>query len=91
MPWCRNKLIIRQAMKTTLPGAILKRKKRSIWTSPDLVRAKASGLPRLVPAPTLSRYLNADKVPSAAGSVVELRATLRALGLNYWLQHRSAD
>jgi len=40
-----------------------------------------------VPAPTLSRYVNTGKVPLAADTVVELRALLRPLGLNYWLQN----
>jgi asparagine synthase (glutamine-hydrolysing) len=87
MPWCRNKLIIRRAMKAGLPAAVLERKKTTIGVSPDLARVASSGLPRLRPAPALSRYVNADKVPPVAGSVVELRAVLRPLGLNYWLQN----
>jgi asparagine synthase (glutamine-hydrolysing) len=86
MPWCRNKLVIRRAMKKRLPEAVLKRKKTSLSGSPEFARAKTSGLPRIVPTPALSRYVNADKVPSEAGSIVELRAALRPLGLNYWLQ-----
>jgi asparagine synthase (glutamine-hydrolysing) len=87
MPWCRNKLIIRRAMKARLPAAVLKRKKSTVRISPDLVRVASSGLPRLRPAPALSGYVNAGKVPPVAGSVVELRAVLRPLGLNYWLQN----
>jgi asparagine synthase (glutamine-hydrolysing) len=86
MPWCRNKLIIRRAMKSALPRAVIRRKKSSVQESPDFARAAASGLPRLVPSPILSRYVNAGKVPVAARSAVELRALLRPLGLNYWLQ-----
>jgi asparagine synthase (glutamine-hydrolysing) len=87
MPWCRNKLVMRRAMKHTLPHAVIKRKKSSLQQSPDFARVKASGLPPLVPAPTLSRYVNAGKVPTAPANVVELRAVLRPLGLNYWLQN----
>nr|UXE45951.1 hypothetical protein Hi04_10k_c5461_00034 [uncultured bacterium] len=87
MPWCRNKLIIRQSMKTELPAAVVRRKKARVGGSPDFVRAQVSGLPKLVPAPTLSRYVNTGKVPLAAETVVELRALLRPLGLNYWLQN----
>jgi asparagine synthase (glutamine-hydrolysing) len=86
MPWCRNKLVIRRAMKHRLPRAVVRRKKTSLSLSPDFARVKTSGLPRMVPAPTLSRYVNAGKVLLAAGNVVELRAVLRPLGLNYWLQ-----
>jgi asparagine synthase (glutamine-hydrolysing) len=91
MPWCRNKMIIRRAMKTTLPVEVLRRKKSPVPVSPDVVRAAACGLPRLVPAPTLSRYVNAGKVPLAATNAVELRAALRPLGLNHWLQHLAGN
>ena len=53
MPWCRNKLIIRRAMKTALPVEVLRRKKSAVPVSPDFVRAAASGLPRLAPTPDL--------------------------------------
>src|SRR5262245_21218731 len=86
MPWCRNKLIIRRAMKTSLPQAVLSRKKTSMTVSPDLARVSASGLPPITPSPILSRYVNAGKVPVAARSIMELRAVLRPLGLSYWLQ-----
>jgi len=91
MPWCRNKLIIRRAMKTMLPREVLRRKKTSARVSPDLARVAAAGLPRLRPVPALSRYVNAREVPSAVTSVVELRAVLRPLGLNFWLQDLSEN
>ena len=86
MPWCRNKLIIRRAMRTALPGDVLRRKKATIQVSPDFKRVIASGFPRLVPSPDLSRYVNPREIPSAPKSSVELRAALRPLGLNHWLQ-----
>src|SRR5262249_7247886 len=87
MPWCRNKLIVRRAMESALPRAVIRRRKSTVQGSPDFARAAASGLPRLAASPILSRYVNAGKVPSAAGSIPELRAVLRPLGLSYWLQH----
>jgi asparagine synthase (glutamine-hydrolysing) len=86
MPWCRNKLIIRRAMGAELPGDVLRRRKTTMPVSADWARVVASGFPRLVPAPGLSAYVNANRVPSAPGDVVELRAALRPIGLNYWLQ-----
>ncbi len=86
MPWCRNKLIIRRSMRTVLPDEVLRRKKAAIQVSADLKRVLASGFPRPVPSPDLSRYVNPGKIPSAPTSTVELRAALRPLGLNYWLQ-----
>ncbi|HEY1909793.1 MAG TPA: asparagine synthase-related protein [Vicinamibacterales bacterium] len=89
MPWCRNKLIIRRAMRGALPGEVLRRKKTSVGVNPDFVRVVASGMPRLTPSPDLSRYVNPDKIPTAPTSVPEMRAALRALGLNYWLRELS--
>jgi asparagine synthase (glutamine-hydrolysing) len=85
MPWCRNKLIIRESMRSTLPDAVLRRKKTSVPLIPDFQRVLASGFPRLVPSPDLMRYVNPGKVPSAPESSLEMRAALRPLGLNYWL------
>jgi asparagine synthase (glutamine-hydrolysing) len=85
MPWCRNKLIIRRAMRTALPGEVLRRRKTVVQLNPDFARVAASGLPRLRPAPALSRYVKPADVPSMVSSVVELRAVLRPLGLNHWL------
>jgi asparagine synthase (glutamine-hydrolysing) len=85
MPWCRNKLIIRRAMRATLPDEVLRRKKTTMSASPDFVRVRASGLPRLVPSPDVLRYVNPDKMPSVPESPVQLRSALRPLGLNYWL------
>jgi asparagine synthase (glutamine-hydrolysing) len=86
MPWCRNKLIIRRSMRTALPRDVLHRKKAPVQGSPDFNRVLASGFPRLVPSPDLSKYVNPEKMPSAPRSALELRALLRPLGLNYWLQ-----
>ena len=61
MPWCRNKLIIRRAMRTALPGDVLRRKKSAVRVSPDFERAAAVGFPRLAPSPNLLRYVNPGK------------------------------
>ena len=85
MPWCRRKLILRRALRGALPSAVLRRRKTTVRASADLARVAASGFPRFVPAPDLGRYVNIDRIPTAPGTVVELRAALRPLGLNYWL------
>jgi asparagine synthase (glutamine-hydrolysing) len=86
MPWCRNKLIIRRSMRTALPGEVLRRRKAAVQVNPDFRRVLASGLPRLTPSPDLLRYVNPGKIPTVPKTLPELRATLRPLGLNYWLQ-----
>jgi len=85
MPWCRNKLIIRRAMRGTLPREILTRKKTAMRASADLARAAAHGFPRLQPAPELAAFVNASRVPAQPTRIAEFRSALRPLGLNYWL------
>jgi asparagine synthase (glutamine-hydrolysing) len=86
MPWCRNKLIIRRAMRTALPNDVLRRKKATVQVSPDFNRVLAAGFPRLAPSPDVLRYVNPDRIPVVPKSDLELRTALRPLGLNYWLQ-----
>jgi asparagine synthase (glutamine-hydrolysing) len=86
MPWCRNKLIIRRSMRTALPSDVLRRKKTAIRVNPDFKRVLASGLPRLPPSPDLLRYVDPGRMSPVPSSFLELRATLRPLGLNYWLR-----
>jgi hypothetical protein len=69
-----------------LPRDVLRRKKTALHVNPDFQRVLASGLPRLEPSPGLLKYVNPVKIPSVPKTVPELRATLRPLGLNYWLQ-----
>jgi hypothetical protein len=85
VPWCREKLLIRRAMRGMLPGEVLRRRKTSLSVSPDFTRVQVSGFPRLTPTPELLRYVNPDRIHPPA-TPVELRMTLRPLGLNYWLR-----
>jgi asparagine synthase (glutamine-hydrolysing) len=85
VPWCRNKMIIRRAMRTALPRDVLRRPKSGVPGHPDFERVKTSGLPRLVPTPDLAKYVRPDKIPVSPRTAVELRAALRPLGLNAWL------
>jgi asparagine synthase (glutamine-hydrolysing) len=91
MPWCRNKLILRRSMQSTLPERVLRRNKAPLAGNPDWQRVQAAGFPRLVPSPDLMRYVKPDKVPTAPKSVVELRGALRPLGLNYWLNDLTSN
>jgi asparagine synthase (glutamine-hydrolysing) len=86
MPWCRNKLLIRRAMQTTLPAAVLRRSKTALPLDPDFERARAGGLPRLEPTSSFAQFVNPARIPATARTPVELRAILRAYGLNHWLR-----
>ncbi|HEV2985688.1 MAG TPA: asparagine synthetase B family protein, partial [Vicinamibacterales bacterium] len=86
MPWCRNKLLVRRAMRTALPRQVLRRRKNSIAASADFERVKAAGFPRLAPFPDLMTFVNPAKIPAAPQTAIEMRAALRPLGLNSWLR-----
>jgi hypothetical protein len=74
-------------MRRALPDDVLRRKKTTVQVNPDFARVAASGFPRLVPSADLLRYVNPGRISAATPtSVLELRAALRPLGLNYWLQ-----
>ncbi|HET6955857.1 MAG TPA: asparagine synthase-related protein [Vicinamibacterales bacterium] len=90
MPWCRRKLLIRRSMQGVLPRDVIRRKKTPLAASPDFTRVARSGFPRLVPTPALASYVNVEKMPSVPASEVEMRALLRPLGLNYWLDRLSS-
>jgi asparagine synthase (glutamine-hydrolysing) len=91
MPWCRNKLILRRSMRSALPAAVLRRRKTSLAVSPDFARARAGAFPHLTPTPELLRYVDAAKVPTMPETPLELRAALRPIGLNYWLNDLRAN
>ena len=86
VPWCREKLIIRVAMRDKLPREILNRKKTALAVSAELQRVPPAGLPRPPLAARLPAYVNPAKLPLAPKSALEMRVALRPLGLNYWLQ-----
>jgi len=87
MPWCRNKMLIRRAMRSALPAAVLGRPKTSLRLNPDFQRVLAGGFPKLAPAPELVHYVKPAAVPSMPQSALEMRSAMRPLGLNHWLQH----
>lgn len=91
MPWCRNKLLIRRAMRTALPAAVLRRPKTSLRANPDFQRVLACGFPRLTPMPELVRYVNPAAMPSMPHDAAELRSAMRPLGLNHWLQNLATN
>lgn len=87
IPWCRNKAIVRRAMRGVLPGAVLRRKKTSVPVSPDFARIAALGLPGVTDAQAdaLAPYVRIDRVPKTPKDSFEMRSALRPLGLGCWL------
>jgi asparagine synthase (glutamine-hydrolysing) len=86
VPWCREKHLIRTALKGILPGAVRLRPKAPLAGFPYLERARRSQRQELPPVPALERYVDLSKLPKWPGTDrEELDYSLRVMGLHYWL------
>lgn len=86
VPWCREKYLIRTALKGILPETVCLRPKAPVPGFPYLERARLSQPAELPPVPVLERYVDLSKLPKWPGKDrAELDYALRVLGLHYWL------
>jgi asparagine synthase (glutamine-hydrolysing) len=89
MPWCREKLILRRALKGLLPEAILRWKKTPLRGEPEHEILKRAGFPPLRMAEGLDRFVNPSRMPASPGSnPQQFWLDLRAYALNIWLSSR---
>lgn len=85
VPWCRDKYLIRTALKGIVPEAVRKRPKAPLAGFPYFERARRSQWPELPPVPELERYVDLTSFPRwAGGKREELDYALRVLSLHYW-------
>ena len=85
VPWCRRKHLIRRAMRDSLPAAILRRPKSAMTGDADFEFARRAGLPPLVAASDLDRYVDIQRVPEPSRSgMIGFRADFRPRALNFW-------
>jgi asparagine synthase (glutamine-hydrolysing) len=87
IPWCRSKYLIRRAMQHTLPVPILRRPKAPLVHDPWVERVKAQGLPELVPARGLDRYVDLGRMTPSSRDPERFWVDFRARSLNYWLNN----
>lgn len=86
IPWCRDKYLMRRAMRGVLPGPVLARPKTPLSGDPQWESALRVGLPRLRPAASLGKYVNVAAVPTQPNrDMMSFWADLRPRALNYWL------
>jgi asparagine synthase (glutamine-hydrolysing) len=91
IPWCRDKYLVRRAMRSVLPDRVLKRPKTPLTGDPQWESALHLGLPALQPAPGLEKYVDAATVPAQADQdMMAFWADLRPRALNYWLRNMPA-
>ena len=92
VPWCRNKHILREAMKDQLPADVLNRPKTGLAADPALQlvrRASVRWLDSFEVSPQLRAFVNLHRRRPIANEETPdaLWASLRVFALNYWLTH----
>ena len=86
VPWCRDKYLIRTALRGWIPEAVRLRPKSPVPGFPYLMRSRLSEQPLLPPLSELSRYVDVSNLPKWPGqNRAELDSILRVMGLHYWL------
>jgi asparagine synthase (glutamine-hydrolysing) len=93
VPWCREKYLIRRAMRGILPDQVLRRSKSPLSGDPQWEAVRNLCPAPLLPAAGLEKYVDFIRVPDLAGQdMMNFRAALRPRTLNYWLRnlHRKA-
>jgi asparagine synthase (glutamine-hydrolysing) len=84
--WCREKYLMRIALRGLVPEAIRLRPKTPLNGFPYLEWIHQSQYPSLSPARGLKSYVDGNQVPNAWGrDREEIDETLRIIGLQLWL------
>lgn len=88
LPWCKQKHLLRRAMRGVLPESVRGRAKETITWATMLARVSGSNGPPLDPVPELSTYVDTRRFPKEAPrDQWLLGCALRARSLNNWLQY----
>ena len=86
LPWCRNKYLIRTALRGLLPETVRMRPKTPVAGLPYLLRASRVERPVLAAVPAILQFVDTSKLPPWPGhDRGELDEILRVLGLQYWI------
>lgn len=86
LPWCRQKHLLRRALRGVLPEAARSRAKTPLAREPDFERFRRHGLPPVFPSLSLETYGDARRLSNlGVANEEELRAALRLVTLSYWL------
>lgn len=90
LPWCVDKILLREASQDLLPEPIRRRPKAPLAGNPclELIRQpEARGLDQFVPVPRLHDYIDRRAIIKLTGEIDSstLLVNLRTISLNYWL------
>jgi len=89
VPWCHNKLLVRESLRGLLPELVLTRKKTTLAEDPWVKAMVQHPFPPISKTPELSRYVDMSKIPNRwAADLEQNRLIRRFLALQYWLAAR---
>lgn len=95
VPWCLDKLLLREAMRGLLPEAVRSRPKTPFTQQPKHTLARPGHelwAEKLERAPEIASYVDADAIANAvrqeeSAATVPWDDVTRPLSLAYWLEH----
>ena len=96
LPWCVDKIMLRELAKGRLPDLIRRRPKTPLAGCPELALVRRPGsrwLDTFEPCEQLTSYVRREAIPAVTTETdpERLWMNLRPLSLNYWLQNLRAD
>ena len=87
VPWCREKHLVRCALRGVLPRELVSRPKTPLQKHPEYETAALDGAPPALPSPLLTAYGDLDRVPlRRPENVAGFHIVLRFVALSYWLR-----
>jgi asparagine synthase (glutamine-hydrolysing) len=92
IPWCRNKFLMREALRPLLPEEVVKRPKEGLCGFPNYERWKRSGMPDGLPEEAASEYVNFNELRRCKiGSAFVLGGLLRPYALGIFIAQRCGE
>jgi asparagine synthase (glutamine-hydrolysing) len=86
VPWCRQKQLLRRALRDVVPETVRRRPKTPLAGHPDYERVRRDGLPAPRPSERLATYGAPEMLSQAPpGTVAAVEAKLRFVALSHWL------
>jgi asparagine synthase (glutamine-hydrolysing) len=85
VPWAREKLLMREAMRGRLPREILRRRKAPLAVSPWAEAIRLHGLGDPPSAERLAGYVDVHRLPAAPSAASALEALIAVHALDHWM------
>lgn len=85
VPWAREKLLMREAMRGRLPREVLRRRKAPLAVSPWAEAIRLHGLGDPPSAERLAGYVDVHRLPAAPSAASALEALIAVHALDHWM------